>query len=151
MSNSTPGVQSRAAFSFVAALMPVRWATAAMLALASVAVSATGADVPARAAIASAHPLATEAGYKMLQQGGNAFDAAVTVAAVLGVVEPYSAGLGGGGFWLLHRAADKFEVMVDARETAPAAITNSLYVDENGVPVPGATLTGGKAAGMFQH
>ena len=148
LSNSTSGVQSRASFSFVAALMRVRWAAAAMLALASVAVSATGADVPARAAIASAHPLATEAGYKILQQGGNAFDAAVTVAAVLGVVEPYSAGLGGGGFWLLHRAADKFEVMVDARETAPAAITNSLYVDENGVPVPGATLKGGKAAGI---
>ncbi len=104
--------------------------------------------MPARAAIATAHPLATEAGYRILQQGGNAFDAAVTVAAVLAVVEPYSAGLGGGGFWLLHRAADGNQVMVDARETAPAAITLSMYLDGDGKPVPGATLRGGKAAGI---
>jgi gamma-glutamyltranspeptidase/glutathione hydrolase len=121
---------------------------AATLAFACITVSAAGADVTARAAIASAHPLATEAGYKILQQGGNAFDAAVTVAAVLAVVEPYSAGLGGGGFWLLHRAADGYQVMVDARETAPAAVALSMYVDENGVPVPGATLKGGKAVGI---
>ena len=113
-----------------------------------IAISANAATVPARAAIASAHPLATEAGYRILEQGGNAFDAAVTVAAVLGVVEPYSAGIGGGGFWLLHRASDRKEVMVDARETAPAAISLSMYLDADGVPIPGATLRGGTAAGI---
>ncbi len=64
------------------------------------------AEKPARAAIATAHPLATEAGLQILEAGGNAFDAAVTVSAVLAVVEPYSSGIGGGGFWLLHRASD---------------------------------------------
>ncbi len=112
------------------------------------AAAATGADVSRQAAIASAHPLATAAGYRVLQQGGNAFDAAVTVAMALAVVEPYSSGLGGGGFWLLHRAADGKQVMIDARETAPAAITLSMYLDGNGKPVPGATLQGGKAAGI---
>jgi gamma-glutamyltranspeptidase/glutathione hydrolase len=100
------------------------------------------------AAIASAHPLATQAGYQMLAEGGNAFDAAVAVAAALAVVEPYSAGLGGGGFWLLHRAADKFDVMIDARETAPAAVTQQLYVGADGKPIAGATLNGGTAAGI---
>ena len=100
------------------------------------------------AAIASAHPLATQAGYQMLAEGGNAFDAAIAVAAALAVVEPYSAGLGGGGFWLLHRAADKFDVMIDARETAPAAVTQQLYVDADGKPIPGATLNGGRAAAI---
>ncbi len=126
----------------------LRWQRVVALVLSLAALSAAAADVPARAAIATAHPLATEAGYRILQQGGNAFDAAVTVAAVLAVVEPYSAGLGGGGFWLLHRAVDRKQIMIDARETAPAAVALSLYVDPDGVPVPGATLRGGKAAGI---
>ena len=59
---------------------------------------------PSGAAIASAHALATDAGMDTLRKGGNAFDAAVTVSAVLSVVEPISSGLGGGGFFLLHEA-----------------------------------------------
>jgi gamma-glutamyltranspeptidase/glutathione hydrolase len=106
------------------------------------------ATLAAQSAIATAHPLATAAGYKILEQGGNAFDAAVTVAAVLAVVEPYSSGLGGGGFWLLHRSADMKQVMIDAREVAPAGITPSMYLDRKGNPIPGATLVGGSAAGI---
>lgn len=88
--------------------------------------------LPKQAAVASAHPLATEAGIKILESGGNAFDAAITVAAVLGVVEPYSAGIGGGGFWLLHRASDGKTIMVDARETAPAAAHKDLFLNKKG-------------------
>jgi len=110
--------------------------------------AARAASAPDGAAIASAHPLATAAGYEMLRQGGNAFDAAVAVAAVLAVVEPYSSGLGGGGFWLLHRASDNHQVMLDARETAPAAVTLALYLDGSGKPLAGATLQGGRAAGI---
>ena len=100
------------------------------------------------AAIATAHPLATAAGYEILQRGGNAFDAAVAAAAVLGVVEPYSSGLGGGGFWLLHRARDGHEIMVDARETAPAGVKPEHYIDRSGKPIPGATRRGGLAVAI---
>jgi gamma-glutamyltranspeptidase/glutathione hydrolase len=100
------------------------------------------------AAIASAHPLATRAGYEILKRGGNAFDAGVAVSAALGVVEPYSSGLGGGGFWLLHRAADGSDVMVDSRETAPGRATPDMYLDAHGRPIPHASTRGGKAAGI---
>ena len=76
---------------------------------------------PEGPAVASAHPLATEAGLSIMAEGGNAFDAAVAVSAALSVVEPYGSGLGGGGFWLLHRASDDFTTMVDGREVAPAS------------------------------
>ena len=87
---------------------------------------------PPGAVIASAHALATDAGLDTLARGGNAFDAAVTVSAVLSVVEPISSGLGGGGFFLLHDASTGKEVFVDARETAPAAATPQAYLDKNG-------------------
>lgn len=87
---------------------------------------------PPGAVIASAHALATDAGFETLARGGNAFDAAVTVSAVLSVVEPISSGLGGGGFFLLHDAKTGKDVFVDARETAPAAATPQAYLDKAG-------------------
>lgn len=100
------------------------------------------------AGIATAHPLATAAAKEMLDKGGNAFDAAIAAAAALAVVEPYGSGLGGGGFWLLHRAEDDFETMLDARETAPAAATRDMYLDDKGEPIPDASLEGPLAAGI---
>jgi gamma-glutamyltranspeptidase/glutathione hydrolase len=100
------------------------------------------------AAIASAHPLATQAGMEILEAGGNAFDAAVAVSAALAVVEPYSSGLGGGGFWLLHRARDGREVMVDGREKAPLAATRDMYLDRDGDVIPGASVDGALAAAI---
>ncbi|MEO8037911.1 MAG: gamma-glutamyltransferase [Betaproteobacteria bacterium] len=101
-----------------------------------------------RYAVASAHPLASAAGEAILAKGGSAFDAAVTVAATLAVVEPFASGLGGGGFFLLHRAADRFEVVVDARESAPLAAARDMYLDDKGAPDSRASLDGGKAAGI---
>jgi gamma-glutamyltranspeptidase/glutathione hydrolase len=103
---------------------------------------------PGKAGIASAHPLATEAGMEILKQGGNAFDAAVAVSAALAVVEPSSSGLGGGGFWLLHRASDGFETMVDAREVAPKAATRDMFLDEHREVVKGRSTATALAAGI---
>ena len=103
-----------------------------LLALVWVSLPLAAADRPGKAAIASAHFLATEAGHAILDQGGNAFDAAIAVSAALAVVEPTSSGIGGGAFWLLHRAEDGFQVMVDAREQAPAAAHRDMYLDEDG-------------------
>jgi gamma-glutamyltranspeptidase/glutathione hydrolase len=103
---------------------------------------------PPQAAIASAHPLATQAGLEILQQGGNAFDAAVAVGAVLSVVEPAGSGLGGGGFWLLHRVLDGKSIMVDSREKAPLAAHRKLYLDDQGKPIPDRSMNGSLAAGI---
>lgn len=99
-------------------------------------------------AIASAHPIATQAGIDILEQGGNAFDAAVAVSAVLAVVEPYSSGIGGGGFWLLHRASDQHEVMIDGREKAPGKAHRDMYLDEQGNVIKPLSLDGPLAAGI---
>ncbi|MEY4768690.1 MAG: Gamma-glutamyltranspeptidase [Pseudomonadota bacterium] len=100
------------------------------------------------AAIASAHPLATEAGFEILAQGGNAFDAAIAVSAALAVVEPAASGLGGGGFWLLHREKDHFEVMIDGRETAPQGATRDMFIDMNGNVNESLSKNGGLAAAI---
>ena len=94
--------------------------------------SVQAAPAPDQQAVASAHPIATEAGHRIMDQGGNAFDAAIAVAATLAVVEPYGSGIGGGGFFLLRQSGDagvdyRF---IDARETAPLAAHRDMYLDE---------------------
>jgi len=121
-------------------------------------VSAAFARTPGQSAIASAHPLATQAGYEILEKGGNAFDASVAVAAALAVVEPYASGLGGGSFWLLHivdkadaantGAGGGRQVFVDARETAPGAATPDMYLDDDGEPIARASFDGPLAAAI---
>ena len=103
---------------------------------------------PERGAVASAHPLASQAGVEILASGGNAFDAAVAVAAALSVVEPVGSGLGGGGFFLLHREADGLNVMIDGREVAPGAAEADMYLDAAGDPMPRASRDGPLAAGI---
>ena len=106
------------------------------------------ADKPGKAAIASAHYLATEAGHEVLENGGNAFDAAVAVSSVLAVVEQTSSGVGGGALWLLHRASDGYEVMIDGREMAPAAADKDMYLDADGSVVRDLALNGPLAAAI---
>ncbi|RKZ77739.1 MAG: gamma-glutamyltransferase, partial [Gammaproteobacteria bacterium] len=109
---------------------------------------ATADGLKHQAAIASAHPLATQAGFEILNMGGNAFDAAIAVSAALAVVEPSGSGLGGGGFWLLHRASDNFEVMIDGRETAPNAAHRDMYLDQQGNVDKQLSLDGALAAAI---
>lgn len=106
------------------------------------------AKAPQQAAIASAHPMATEAGHRILAQGGNAFDAAIAVSSTLAVVEQQSSGIGGGAFWLLHRAKDGKNVMIDGREEAPAQAFADMYLDDNGEVNRDLALNGPLAAAI---
>jgi gamma-glutamyltranspeptidase / glutathione hydrolase len=101
-----------------------------------------------KVAIASAHPLATDAGFEIIAKGGNVFDAAVAVSAALAVVEPAGSGLGGGGYWLLHRAKDRLEVMIDGREKAPLAAHKAMFLDKTGKVLPKLSLDGALAAAI---
>ncbi len=86
-------------------------------------------------AVTAAHPKATEAGAKILAEGGSAVDAAVAVQAVLGLVEPQSSGLGGGAFMLHYAAATGELTTFDGREVAPASATPDLFLKEDGTPM----------------
>ncbi len=110
--------------------------------------SSLHAQTPPASAVASAHPLATRAGVEILDAGGNAFDAAIAVTAALAVVEPTGSGLGGGGFWLLHRSRDAHDVMIDGRERAPLAATRDMYLDDKGEVVPRLSVDGPLAAAI---
>src|SRR3954465_15665767 len=84
-------------------------------------------------AAASGAPLATAAAIDVLAKGGNAFDAAIAAASVLGVVEPYSCGIGGGGFMVLRDGDSGRITTIDSREKAPAAMKpDSFFI--NGKP-----------------
>jgi gamma-glutamyltranspeptidase/glutathione hydrolase len=120
---------------------------AALLSVLGLAVGHAHGAQPGRAAIASAHPLATEAGFEILRAGGNAFDAAVAVSAALAVVEPESSGLGGGGFFLL-RYADGRAVFLDARETAPSGARRERFLAADGTLDREKALNSALAAGI---
>jgi gamma-glutamyltranspeptidase/glutathione hydrolase len=80
-------------------------------------------------AVTSVDPTATAVGLQVLRDGGNAVDAAVAVAATLGVTEPFSSGIGGGGFFVYYDAKTHRVSTLDGRETAPQSMTSTAFVD----------------------
>ncbi|NNM27647.1 MAG: gamma-glutamyltransferase [Phycisphaerales bacterium] len=100
----------------------------------------------AHAAVAADHPIASEAGAAMLRQGGNAVDAAVATSFCLSVVRPYSCGIGGGGFMLIHRpGVDGETVAINYRETAPGVVDPDFY---ERMADPAASRYGANAVGV---
>jgi gamma-glutamyltranspeptidase / glutathione hydrolase len=98
--------------------------------------------------VVSAHPLASEAGVLILRNGGNAVDAAVATALAISVVEPFSAGIGGGGFLLLHRGQTGEMKALDFRERAPMRATRNMFLDAEGKVRPNASVNGYLAAAV---
>lgn len=100
------------------------------------ATTAVTATAPARTAgIAAANPYAVEAGLEILAAGGSAADAAVAIQAMLGLVEPQSSGVGGGGFMLYYDAATKKVTAFDGREAAPKGATPGMFLRDDGEPM----------------
>ena len=115
-------------------LAPVVASAAFLMPATSAAQSGPPTSIGHGGAAATVDRRATQAAIDVLQRGGNAVDAAVAAAAVLGVTEPFSAGIGGGGFMLI-RSADGRLTTIDHRETAPAAMDPDSFW-ENGAPLP---------------
>ncbi len=97
--------------------------------------------------VVTAQHLATQAGVEILRAGGNAVDAAVAVGYALAVVNPCCGNIGGGGFMTL-RLADGRTTFLDFRETAPAAATRDMYLDDKGEVIRGASLNGWRAVAV---
>src|SRR5512138_820528 len=105
--------------------------------------------VAKRFIVASANPLATDAAYRMLAQGGTAVDAAIAAQLVLNLVEPQSSGIGGGAFMLVHDAKTKRLIAYDGRETAPAAAKADRFVRADGTPLDFLdAVIGGRSVGV---
>jgi|AntRauTorcE11898_2_1112593.scaffolds.fasta_scaffold00045_32 gamma-glutamyltranspeptidase/glutathione hydrolase len=99
--------------------------------------------------VSSVHPQATEAGVEILENGGNAVDAAVAVQFALNVVQPHSSGIGGGGFMLVYSAEEDEITAIDNRERAPLGARPDMFLDNQGEEVPFlARHTNGKAVGV---
>ncbi len=100
-----------------------------------------------KGAVVSAHALASEVGVKILQQGGNAVDAAIATQLALAVVHPSAGNIGGGGFTIIHLKDGK-NISIDYREVAPAKASRDMYLDANGNPQMNLSQDGHLATGV---
>jgi gamma-glutamyltranspeptidase/glutathione hydrolase len=101
------------------------------------------------AVVAAANPLAVDAAIEILRQGGSAADAAVAIQAMLGLVEPQSSGVGGGGFMLYYNAASGEVAALDGREKAPAGAAPDMFLDAQGKPLSYVTaVRSGRSTGV---
>src|SRR6185369_3366774 len=126
-----------------------------ILLLAFAAASAAHAASGRNGMVAAEHDLASQAGIRILRRGGNAVDAAVATALAVGVVNPTSCGIGGGGFMLVFESATQRVYALDYRESAPAAASRDMFV-RDGKAVPELSLhcglavaVPGEVAGLF--
>lgn len=107
------------------------------------------ADTRAQPFVIAANPLAARAGMEVLERGGNAADAALAVQTMLSLVEPQSSGVGGGAFLTYFDAATGKITIYDGRETAPAQASRTMFLGEDGKPLPyPAAVTSGRATGV---
>lgn len=126
---------------------------AVLLALASIASVSYARQVPARTApqgmVSAADPRAAAAGVEILRAGGSATDAAIATMLALNVVEPQSAGIGGGAFMVLHDARTRKLATIDGREAAPAAADMKWFYGDDGKPMSHmAAVPGGRSVGV---
>jgi gamma-glutamyltranspeptidase/glutathione hydrolase len=113
------------------------------------AATTTEAQTNGVAGVGAANPMAVEAGLEILRAGGTAVDAAVAVQTMLGLVEPQSSGLGGGGFLMYYHAATGKLTMLDGRETAPRAAQPDMFVGADGTALPfSEAVISGRASGV---
>ena len=126
-------------------------AASPLLALALLVLPAAAATRPAveatHAMVVTTNARASEVGLRVLEAGGNAVDAAVAIGYALAVVDPCCGNIGGGGFMTL-RLADGREIFLDFRETAPAAASRDMYLDDTGAVLKDESLTGWRASGV---
>ena len=111
--------------------------------------AAAAASAASTAGVAAANPLAVDAGLEILAAGGSAADAAVAIQATLGLVEPQSSGVGGGGFMLYYDAATKKITAFDGREAAPKGASAGMFLDDKGEPLSyGDAVLSGRSTGV---